>query len=409
MSHGTWDKVEERRKMKEKVNNSRTRAQQQESRNKHQLLNKEVRKCCRKDKREYVNDLATEAEFAAYKGDIKTLYNITKTLSRRKTAKSKPVKDKDGKVLTNLNEQMERWNEYFVNVLNRPEPDQPVIVEPAGVDLNIKIDNIKKYEVKKAIKSLKNGKSAGIDEIPPEVFKSGGNDIIEYMYKLLNKIWQEEKIPTEWLKGLLVKLPKKGDLGLCENWRGITLLSVASKILCRIILSRIKDAIDQVLRDEQAGFRSNRSCTDQISTLRTIIEQSVEWQSSLYINFVDFERAFDSVNREGLWQLLRHYGIPTKIVNMIKALYEDYTVQVIHESSFTNPFHVNTGVKQGCLLSPTLFLIAIDWVTKQALDATPRGIQWNFAQRLEDLDFADDLALLSHSLKDMRDKTTSMK
>ncbi|CAC5403281.1 unnamed protein product [Mytilus coruscus] len=96
-----------------------------------------------KDKREYVNDLATEAEFAAYKGDIKTLYNITKTLSRRKTAKSKPVKDKDGKVLPNLNEQMERWNEYFINVLNRPEPDQPVRVEPAGDDLNIKIDNIK--------------------------------------------------------------------------------------------------------------------------------------------------------------------------------------------------------------------------------------------------------------------------
>ncbi|VDI08229.1 Hypothetical predicted protein [Mytilus galloprovincialis] len=120
MSQGTWDKVEERRKMKEKVNNARIRAQKQEAQNKHQLLNKEVKKCCRKDKREYVNDLANEAEFAAYKGDIKTLYNITKTLSRRKTAKSKPVKDKDGKVLTNLNEQMERWNEYFVNVLNRP-------------------------------------------------------------------------------------------------------------------------------------------------------------------------------------------------------------------------------------------------------------------------------------------------
>ncbi|CAC5408747.1 unnamed protein product [Mytilus coruscus] len=153
MSHGTLDKVEERRKMKEKVTNARTRDQKQEAQNKHQFLNKE--------------------------GEIKTLYNITKTLSRRKTAKSKPVKDKDGKVLPNLNEQMERWNEYFINVLNRPEPDQPVRVEPAGDDLNIKIDNIKNYEVKKAIKSLKNGKSAGIDGIPPEAFKSRGNEIIE--------------------------------------------------------------------------------------------------------------------------------------------------------------------------------------------------------------------------------------
>ncbi|XP_071123141.1 uncharacterized protein [Mytilus edulis] len=155
--------------------------------------------------------------------------------------------------------------------------------------------------------------------------------------------------------------------------------------------------IRYIHRYEQAGFRSNRSCTDQIATLRTIIEQSVEWQSSLYINFVDFERAFDSVNREGLWQLLRPYGIPTQIVNIIKALYEDFTVQVIHDSSFNNPFHVNTGVKQEYMLSPTLFLIAIDWVTKKALDTTQRDIQWNFVQRLEYLDFADELALLSHN------------
>ncbi|CAC5421772.1 unnamed protein product [Mytilus coruscus] len=77
--------------------------------------------------------------------------------------------------------------------------------------------------------------------------------------------------------------------------------------------------------------------------------------------------AFDSVDREGMSKLLRHYGIPPEVVNMIKAVYEDFTVQVIHESSFTNPFQVNTGVKQGCLLSPTLFLIAINWLTKLAL------------------------------------------
>ena len=85
-------------------------------------------------------------------------------------------------------------------------------------------------------------------------------------------------------------------MSLCDNWREITLLSIPSKVLTRVILGRIKDAIDKDLRDEQAGFRKEISCTDQIPTLRVIIEQTLEWQSSLYICFVDFEKAFDSVD-----------------------------------------------------------------------------------------------------------------
>lgn len=99
-----------------------------------------------------------------------------------------------------------------------------------------------------------------------------------------------------------------------------------------------------------------------------------------------------------------HYGIPSKIVTIIKTLYENFTLQVIHETSFTAPFHVKTGVKQRCLLSPTLFLLVIDWITKQTFKKT-RGIQWTMTSSLEDLDFADDLALLSHQIKDIREKT----
>ena len=76
----------------------------------------------------------------------------------------------------------------------------------------------------------------------------------------------------------------------------------------------MKDTVDSQLSDQQAGFSKNRPCTDQIATLLIIVEQSLEWNSSLYINFVDCEKAFDSVDREPLWKLLWHYGIPTKLV-----------------------------------------------------------------------------------------------
>ncbi len=123
MSQGTWAKIEERKKTKESVNNAKTRQRKNEANKKYQEKDKEVKQHCRKDKRNNINQLATEAEEAAYRGDIKTLYNITKTLSNRRSIKVKPVKDKDGKILTKLEEQMERWNEHFKSVLNRPEPD----------------------------------------------------------------------------------------------------------------------------------------------------------------------------------------------------------------------------------------------------------------------------------------------
>ena len=92
------------------------------------------------------------------------------------------------------------------------------------------------------------------------------------------------------------------------------LLSVPGKVLNRVILNRVKDAVDPQLRDQQAGFRRIRSCADQIASLQIIIEQSLKWNSPLYINFIDYEKAFDSVDRQTLWKLLRHYGIPMKIV-----------------------------------------------------------------------------------------------
>ena len=84
----------------------------------------------------------------------------------------------------------------------------------------------------------------------------------------------------------------------------------------------MKDVVDPQLRDIQAGFRENRSCTDQIATLRIIIEQSIEWNSPVYLIFVDYEKAFDSVDRDILWKLLRHYGVPNKLLSLVKASYE---------------------------------------------------------------------------------------
>ena len=142
-------------------------------------------------------------------------------------------------------------------------------------------------------------------------------------------------MPEDWKRGHLVKLPKKGDLSSCNNWRGIILLSIPGKVLTRIMLERLKTALDKRLRVERAGFRQDRSCTDHIATMRIIIEQSLEWQTPLYTVFVDFQKAIGSVDRDVIWRLMYHYGFPPKFAAIIQQLYEDATCQVIHDGKLT--------------------------------------------------------------------------
>ncbi|VDP32720.1 unnamed protein product [Schistosoma margrebowiei] len=142
------------------------------------------------------------------------------------------------------------------------------------------------------------------------------------------------------------------------------------------MLNRMKDCVDAQLLDQRAGFRKDRSCTDQIATLLIIVEQSIEWNSSLYINFIDYEKAFDSVYRTTLWKLLRHYGVPQKIVTIIRNSHDGLHCKIVHGGRLTKSFEVKTDVRQGCLLSHFLFLLVIDWFMKTSTSEGKHGIQW---------------------------------
>ncbi len=133
--------------------------------------------------------------------------------------------------------------------------------------------------------------------------------------------------------------------------------------------------------------------TDNI--LRNIIRQCLEWNTSLYINFVDFRKAFDSVHRNTVWKILHSYGIPPNIITIMKAFYENFEFSVIMGNTLSECFFLHSGVRQGCNIPPILFLAAIDWFMKNTIADRPRGIQWTMFSHLENLDFADDLAFLS--------------
>ena len=400
----TWSRIEARKELKQKINQCQGEQEKGYLRTQYWETNRIVKRSAREDKRRFIHEMTEEAETAAGQGNMKRLYDITRTLSGKNSNSNKPVRDNDGKIITSDVGQRDRWAQHFKDVLNRPPPSSPPDI-PLEIDtLDVNTGPPTKAEITKAIKSIKNGKAAGPDGIPPEALKADPTVSAEMLQPLLQKIWEEELVPNDWKLGYMVKLPKKGDLSKCSNWRGIMLLSVPGKVLARIILERLKEALDERLRPEQAGFRQGRSCIDHIATLRIIIEQSLEWQSPLYMTFVDFEKAFDSVDRETIWKLMSHYGIPHKFISITKKLYENCSCQVIHKGKLTSPFAVNTGVRQGCMLSPMIFLIVIDWIMRKTTSGNNTGIQWTFSKKLEDLDFADDVALLSHRLQHAQSK-----
>ena len=233
---------------------------------------------------------------------------------------------------------------------------------------------------------MKNGKATGTDNIPAEVLKADPYISADILLPLFQDIWQKETFPKESKEGIIIKVPKKGDLSQCRNWRGVTLLAVISKIFNKIILEQIKNSLEMGLRKEQAGFRHNRSCIDQINTLRVIIEQSIEFQSPLYMLFVDYQRAFDSLSRAWIWDEL----------NRIKEGYEDFSCRVLHEGQSSDSIKTSSGVRHGCLLSPLLFLLVMDGVLHRALDGKKRGLTWRVQELLENMEYADDVHSFIH-------------
>ena len=162
-------------------------------------------------------------------------------------------------------------------------------------------------EITAAIRTLKNNKAPGSDEIPAEVYKQEGASLMRTLHGLFLRIWGTEE---DFKDSIIVPIyKKKGDRSDCKNYRGISLLSVAGKILTRIIVNRLTRVIaNNILPESQCGFRQRRGTDDMIFAARQVQENCREQQMDLYTVFIDLTKAFDTVSREGLWQLLHKFA-----------------------------------------------------------------------------------------------------
>ena len=202
----TWDRVGERKNIRKKLLDAKSPRIQERLQSEYRQRDREVKKSARKDKRSFVDNLAKEAEEAAVRGEISTVYKITKQLCNKNTSKSIPVKSKDGKVLTTEREQAARWVQHFQEILNRPEPDDPANPAPADTFLEIDVSQPTVAEVRIAIKTMKSGRAPGVDAIHAEMLKTDIESSVKVLHDLIGSIWTEEVIPDDWEKGLLTRI-----------------------------------------------------------------------------------------------------------------------------------------------------------------------------------------------------------
>ena len=161
--------------------------------------------------------------------------------------------------------------------------------------------------------------------------------------------------------------------------------------------------MDEKLIDAQAGFRGGRSRSNQIFALRILLEKVIGQQMSMMLNFIDFEKAFDSLHWESPWKIMSMYHIPDKYIHLIKDLYQRNECFVMVDGQETEWFSLQTGVRQDCILCHFLFCLAIDWLMKVSVDEKENGIKIGTTTWLDDLDFVDHIVLLSQDSEKMQD------
>ena len=163
------------------------------------------------------------------------------------------------------------------------------------------------------------------------------------------------------------------------------------KVFNAVTFNRCKEALDKVLREEQCGFKRSSGCTDQLFALRRIIRKTLLYQVDLSLCFVHFRAAFDLVERDCMYETLRHYGLPVKIVHIIKNSYDGFKCRVKSEGVVGDIFDVRAGVRQGDVWSPFLFGLFTNYVLANSVRG---GI--DIGLKVADLDFADDVALVGN-------------
>ena len=263
----------------------------------------------------------------------------------------------------------EEWLEHFETLFNdgfEIDADNDIDGNDFDITLDEPNDEVEDHlfnseitdeEILIAVKHMNKGKAAGPDSIIPETFIFGIEIMLPLINRFFNRLFSLGEYPESWYNSIIVRLHKKGDINDANNYRGISLQNVFSKLYASIVYRRLSffAQIYGKISEAQSGFKPGYSTIDNAFILRALVERHLAKKGKLYIGFVEIQKAFDSLSRPVLWKVIRKLGIKGKLYNTLHKMYESVKACVRCNGTLTDYITCPVGLKQRCLISPILF------------------------------------------------------
>ena len=333
---------------------------------------------------------ASVETFKAVDPQGSNIYRIARQMSRdnQDIVGENCVKNDAGQLSLTDEDKMKAWVEHYSKLLNVefpwPKDTLPDVAPVAGPPPPVTME-----QIRKAISKMKCGKAAGPSGIIAEMLKASGEEGVRLLRQLGEDVFSTGVIPEEWEQSTILNLYKgKGDALDRGNYRGLKLTEQVMKVLEGVLESAVRGMVD--INKLQFGFVPGRGTTDAIFIARQLQEKYRAAKKPLYFAFVDLEKAFDRVPREVLWWALRSLGVEEWAVRVIQGMYANARSRVRVNGQLSEDFDVTVGVHQGSVLSPLLFILV--------LEALSRGFH---TDKPWELLYADDLVIIASSEQEL--------
>lgn len=321
-------------------------------------------------------------------GGANKVYRLAKARHRATEdfSQASNIKDENHHLLTEPADILRRWSEYFSAICNEEFPHPPI---NSTVKISGPVPKITRDEVAGAIRKMNSGKSTGPDDLPIELWKALNEKGVDILSAVFNAIIETGEVPQEWTESITVPVWKnKGDVNECGNYRPIRLLCHSMKIFERILDGRLRNITE--ITTNQCGFVKGCGTTDAVHAVRLLMEKHREKKQPLHLAFLDLEKAFDRVPHALIWHALRDHGVPEAYVGWVQMMYRNVTSRVRCPVGLSPKFPIRVGVHQGSALSPLLFILCIDTVTRNIQAPHP----WSLL-------YADDVCLAATNREEL--------